>query len=265
MVKNLYIFLHVFLLVSLTSLVQHIHATEYIITNNVPNTPGGKLFDTQIGVNYTRLTMGVIQKFIYKVFEQRPDEARDVPVLNLYISDFKGYAYRSGDNIYISGPALDQFYYPRNMSKFYFSSVMYHEMTHVFQWHGGNFTAPRGLTEGIAHYVMVKSNIYEKEKYPPPGVGKRWDEGYAVTQRFLEYCDSLRKGFTPTLNKKMRYAYSDHYFVELLGKSVDQLWKDYKAKYGNKPEEASHEAFGHFPGIKCNGDRVGLYEYAFNP
>jgi hypothetical protein len=35
------------------------------------------------------------------------------------------------------------------------------------------------------------------------------------------------------LNKKMRGGYNVNFFVELLGKSVDQLWKDYKAKYGN--------------------------------
>jgi len=31
----------------------------------------------------------------------------------------------------------------------------------------------------------------------------------------------------------MRDSYSDNYFVELLGKTVDQLWSDYKAQYGN--------------------------------
>ncbi|GMP38442.1 hypothetical protein CsSME_00009687 [Camellia sinensis var. sinensis] len=32
------------------------------------------------------------------------------------------------------------------------------------------------------------------------------------------------------LNMKMRYAFSLNYFVELLGKPVDQLWSEYKAK-----------------------------------
>jgi hypothetical protein len=35
------------------------------------------------------------------------------------------------------------------------------------------------------------------------------------------------------LNKKMRNGYSDQFFVELLGKTPDQLFTDYKAKYGN--------------------------------
>ncbi|KAL8553381.1 hypothetical protein ACS0TY_001890 [Phlomoides rotata] len=198
--------------------------------------------------------MKVANKFIYKIFEQRtPGEARVVTVLNVYISDFEGYAYKNGDNINISGSALNNFYFPRSNSKFYFTSMLYHEMTHVFQWHG-EFTAPGGLTEGIADYVMVKSGIYEKEKYTKPGTGQKWDEGYGVTGRFLEYCDSLRPGFTAALNKKMRNTYSDNYFQELLGKKLDQLWRDYKAKYGNgniPEEEASDgDAVGFpFPGM----------------
>ncbi|KAK6121542.1 hypothetical protein DH2020_044715 [Rehmannia glutinosa] len=246
--KNLIFFIPCFLL--LASLLHCIHAVQYIVTNKVPNTPGGKLFDREIGVNFTLLTLETVNKFIWKILEQRTAaDIKNVPVVNLYISDFQGYAYKNGDNINVSGPALDMFYYPRNKSKFFFSSLMYHEMTHVFQWHG-NFTAPGGLTEGIADYVMVKSNIYEKEKYTKFGSGSRWDEGYGVTERFLEYCDSLRKGFTAELNKKMRYKYSDHYFVELLGKPVDQLWREYKAKYGKK-QVSTADSFGTmFPGVK---------------
>jgi hypothetical protein len=34
------------------------------------------------------------------------------------------------------------------------------------------------------------------------------------------------------LNNKMRTGYSAQYFVDLLGKTVDELWTHYKAKYG---------------------------------
>ena len=36
------------------------------------------------------------------------------------------------------------------------------------------------------------------------------------------------------LNKKIEgWLYSSQNFVQLLRKTVDHLWKDYKAKYGN--------------------------------
>ncbi|KAL8507271.1 hypothetical protein ACS0TY_017985 [Phlomoides rotata] len=116
----------------------------------------------------------------------------------------------------------------------------------------GNWAAPGGLIEGIADYVIVKSDIYKNDKYTKPVVGKKWDEGYGVTERFLEYCDSLKPGFTAPLNKKMRNTYSDNYFQELLGKYLDQLWGDYKAKYGNITEEEAldGDASGFpFPGM----------------
>ncbi|XP_057779468.1 uncharacterized protein LOC130998049 [Salvia miltiorrhiza] len=227
----------------LSCLLQQTHAVRYVVTNTVPNTPGGQLFDREIGVNFTLSIMPTINDFIYKVFEERsPAERRNVPVLNVYISEFPGYAYKNGDNINISASALYNMYRPRSVSKWMFTSVMYHEMTHVFQWHG-NFGAPGGLTEGTADYVMVKSGYYNQAYYTRPGAGKRWDEGYGVTERFLEYCDSLLQGFTAKLNKKMMYKYSDVYWVELLGKPVDQLWREYKAKYGNQPAEDSIDIF----------------------
>ncbi|XP_047964792.1 uncharacterized protein LOC125209232 [Salvia hispanica] len=221
----------------LSCLVQHIHATQYIVTNTVPNTPGGQLFDTEIGVNFTLSIMPTINEFIYKVFEESsPEDRRDVPVLNVYISEFPGYAYKNGDNINISASAMYNIYQPRSISKWMFTSVMFHEMAHVFQWHG-NFGAPGGLTEGTADYVKVKSGYYNQDSYTKPGAGQKWDEGYGVTERFLEYCDSLLEGFTVKLNKKMRFKYDQVYWVELLGKPVEQLWRDYKAKYGNQPQE----------------------------
>ena len=72
---------------------------------------------------------------------------------------------------------------------------------------------------------------YGPSHWVKPGQGDRWDQGYDVTARFLDYCNSLRNAFVAELNKKLRNGYSANFFVELLGKNVDHLWKDYKAKY----------------------------------
>lgn len=229
-------FLHKFSFLSsllvLATLLHDISATHYIVKNNAKNTPGGARFDREIGVDFTLLIMDLANKFIWKVFkEYNNNDRKNVPVLNLFISDFPGpvIAYTNGDNnINFSALAIQNF--PPSRARFHFTSIMIHEMTHIFQW-SGNRTAPGGLTEGVADYVMVRSLIYDAATYTKPGSGSRWDEGYGVTERFLEYCDSLRKGFTAALNKKMRFVYSDNYFKELLGKPLNQLWIDYKAKY----------------------------------
>ncbi|KNA23313.1 hypothetical protein SOVF_025950 [Spinacia oleracea] len=104
-------------------------------------------------------------------------------------------------------------------------------MTHVWQWNG-NGQANLGLIEGIADFVRLKAG-YLVNGWAQPGDGDKWDAGYSVTARFLDYCESLMSGFVAQLNKKMRDGYSDGFFQDLLGKSVDQLWSDYKAQYGH--------------------------------
>ncbi|CAA3008231.1 Hypothetical predicted protein [Olea europaea subsp. europaea] len=227
------------LLLLMISAPQSLFAVKYIVTNTVPNHPGGQRFNQEIGVPYTLQQMGVINNFIWNLFNQSTDAQRKmVPVLNVYITELDdgAMAETGGDNIYVSAKSAIQSF-PPGKARIGFTSLMYHEMTHIFQW-SGNGTAPGGLTEGIADYVMVKSKI-NFESRPSPGAGEKWDEGYGVTERFLEYCDSLRPGFTVTLNNKMRYVYSNNYFLELLGKPVDQVWKEYKAKYGNVPASDS--------------------------
>ncbi|THF94281.1 hypothetical protein TEA_023432 [Camellia sinensis var. sinensis] len=110
-------------------------------------------------------------------------------------------------------------------------AVGYDNTINVSVW-SRNGQAPGGLTEGIADYTVFKAN-YQAPDYVEPGIGNRWDEGYGVTTRFFGYCDSIRLGFVVMQNKKMRHAFSLNYFVELLGKAVDQLWSEYKAKYNS--------------------------------
>ncbi|EPS57342.1 hypothetical protein M569_17476, partial [Genlisea aurea] len=110
-----------------------------------------------------------------------------------------------------------------------FTGVIFHETTHIWQWNGNGQT-PGGLIEGIADFVRLRAG-YAPGHWVQPGQGNRWDQGYDVTARFLDYCNGLRNGFVAELNAKMRGGYSDSYFVDLLGKLPDQLFRDYKASY----------------------------------
>lgn len=203
-------------------------AVKYAVINNVPNLPGGQRFDQLIGVQWTIKLMGTINKFIWKVFEQNDAASRKtLPVLTVYISNFnESWGYTNINAINVSAPTIAS--WPDQVQA-YFTGLMYHEMTHIFQW-SGEGTAPGGLTEGVAEYVKIKAGYGRGSK---PGEGERWDEGYDVTARFLEYCDSLKPKFTVTLNKMMRKVYKDSYFQDLLGKPLPQLWNEYKAKYSN--------------------------------
>ncbi|KAF8020189.1 hypothetical protein BT93_G0782 [Corymbia citriodora subsp. variegata] len=137
-----------------------------------------------------------------------------------------GVAYTSNNEIHVSATYLAGY---SGDVKGEFTGVLYHEMTHVWQWNGAG-QAPGGLIEGIADFMRLRVG-FAPGHWVQPGQGNKWDQGYDVTARFLDYCNGLRNGFVAELNKKMRTGYSDNYFVDLLGKTVDQLWSEYKAKY----------------------------------
>ncbi|KAK8656340.1 hypothetical protein V6N13_098293 [Hibiscus sabdariffa] len=205
------------------------HAVDYAVNDNSGNTGGGVRFRNEIGEASSLQTMSSATNFIWNIFQQNnPSDRKDVAKVTLFIEDSDGVAFTSNDEIHVNANYLGN--YTGDVRR-EFDGVLYHEMTHVWQWNGNGQT-PGGLIEGVADFVRLKAN-YIPSHWVQPGQGDRWDQGYDVTARFLDYCDGLRNGFVAELNKKMRSGYNAGYFVELLGKTVDQLWTDYKAKYAN--------------------------------
>nr|POE98915.1 basic secretory protease [Quercus suber]POE98916.1 basic secretory protease [Quercus suber] len=207
---------------------QGIYAVEYVVTNTAGNTPGGVRFNNEIGSEYSKQTLISATNFIWSLFQQNnAADRKKVPKVSLFVDDRDGVAFASNNEIHVSARYING--YSGNV-KTEITGVLYHESTHIWQWNGNGQSTPGGLIEGIADYVRLKAG-YAPSHWVKPGQGDRWDQGYDVTARFLDYCNSLRNGFVAELNKKLRNGYSANFFVELLGKNVDQLWKDYKAKY----------------------------------
>ncbi|KAL6957580.1 hypothetical protein U1Q18_041882 [Sarracenia purpurea var. burkii] len=207
-------------------------AVEFDVFHNAGSTPGGIRFDHEIGVPFAKQVMETTTNFVWKLLEEnRPEDRRtDVQVVHMIVDDYTGaaaIAYGGACTINVSAVYLQE--YEGNDVRWSFTSLMYHEMTHIWQWYPAG--TPAGLIEGIADYTTLRAN-YSSPWFAKPGSGERWDEGYGPTARFLEYCDCLRPGFVAALNRKMRYEWSLNYFAELTGKPVDQLWREYKEKYG---------------------------------
>ncbi|KAL8195238.1 hypothetical protein R6Q57_025641 [Mikania cordata] len=200
-------------------------AVEYTVTNTAPSTPGGVKFTNDIGVAYTTQILATASSFIWTTFQQNTeDDRKNVARVSVFIDDMNGVAYTSNDEIHVSANYIQGY---SGDVRNEITGVLYHEMVHVWQWNG-NGQAPGGLVEGIADYVRLKAG-YVPSHWVQPGQGDRWDQGYDVTARFLDYCNGLRDGFVAELNKKMRGGYNNAFFVELLGKTVDELWADYKS------------------------------------
>ncbi|KAM4098632.1 hypothetical protein ACJW30_07G092100 [Castanea mollissima] len=183
-------------------------------------TPGGARFRNQLGAEYTRQTMESATNFIWNIFQQTTESDRkNYQNVNLFVEEKltieNALAVTSGNEIKVLASYIEGI---KGDIKWDFNGVLYHEMAHVWQWNGQSL-APGGLIEGIADYMRLKAN-YAPSHWVKPGEGKTWDQGYMID------------GFVAELNKKMKDGYNDSFFVDLLGKPVDQLWSDYKAKYG---------------------------------
>ncbi|CAM8901505.1 unnamed protein product [Rhodiola kirilowii] len=208
-------------------LMQEACAVTYTVTNKAPTTTGGRRFTNEIGENYARNTLASATNFIWRTFQQNTAaDRKSVATVNLIVETMAGVAYTVNNEIHVSADYIAGY---SGDVKRELTGVLYHEMTHIWQW-TGNGQAPGGLIEGIADFVRLKAG-YAPGHWVKPGQGNKWDQGYDVTARFLDYCNGLRSGFVAELNKKMRTGYNANYFVDLLGKTVDQLWTEYKAKY----------------------------------
>ncbi|XP_047339322.1 uncharacterized protein LOC124942810 [Impatiens glandulifera] len=219
----------IILILSFLSTTKTAYSVDFTVTNKVPNTPGGIRFNREVGIDYSKSTLSTSTNFVWRIFQQNTAaDRKNVASVRLSVETFDGVAFTSNNGIHLSAGYVQG--YSGNV-KNEITGVLYHEMTHVWQWNG-NGQAPGGLIEGIADYVRLKAGFIPSH-WVKPGQGNRWDQGYDVTARFLDYCNGRRNGFVAELNKKMRTGYSKDYFVQLLGKSVDQLWLEYKAQFNN--------------------------------
>lgn len=210
---------------------QGIHALDFVVNNSAEGSDGGTRFDSEIGRANAAKIMDAATQFIWQTFAQQSSaDRKNVQTVTLFVESMSGVAYASNDQIHLSAEYVANY---QGDVKNEITGVLYHEMTHVWQWNGKG-GAPSGLIEGIADYVRLTAG-FAPSHWVKPGSGDKWDHGYDVTAYFLQYCDTVASGFVAQMNWKLRDGWDLVFFNDLTGKSVDELWKDYKAKYANSP------------------------------
>jgi hypothetical protein len=117
------------------------------------------------------------------------------------------------------------------------TGVLTHELVHCFQYNGQE-TCPGGLIEGIADWVRLRCDLS-----PPHWRRKevdRWDQGYQDTAYFLDYLEGhYGRNTVQAINEKLRVQkyVEDKFWMELLGRSVEELWQDYLTVVRGKGQE----------------------------
>lgn len=215
--------------------VQHVSDSRIVVLFQVvDNTPADSRFKKEIGCGHARQVLNEATGFVLRLFNQFAIR-RGYLSVKLTVESFGEcknastpikVAKTTGNHIWLNSDYIEQF---KGDVKSEFDGIMYHETTNVWQWNGQG-KAPKWLLSGIADYVRLKSGRPSKD-WSKWSWFSSWTDGYAVTAYFIEYCSHIHNGFVAELNSMMKTCYSDEYFVKLLGKSVDKLWKDYKGTY----------------------------------
>ncbi|KAE9447166.1 hypothetical protein C3L33_20958, partial [Rhododendron williamsianum] len=162
-----------------------------------------------------------------------PTTRTTTPKLSLFIETLRAgqVAFSSDDKIRVNADYIQGF--SSDVRK-EITRILYHEVVHSWQWNGKG-QAPVDLIKGIADFVRMKAGY--AGNWRQLRSGNKWDESYDITAWFLDYCNGLRNGFVAELNKKMRTGCSDDFFVELLGKTVDQFWRRPRKQRRKEPDE----------------------------
>jgi len=206
---------------------QDSHALHIVVHNSAEGSDGGTRFDKEIGSAKAQQIISRATQFIWQSFNEKSSaDRKNVQTVTLFVESMDGVAYTSSDEIHLSAEYVASY---QGDVKNEITGVLYHEVTHVWQWDGMG-GAPSGLIEGIADYIRLTAG-FAPPHWVKPGSGDKWDHGYEVTAYFLQYCDTVASGFVAKMNSKLRNGWDLGFFHDLTGKSVDKLWNDYKAKY----------------------------------
>ena len=110
-----------------------------------------------------------------------------------------------------------------------FDSVLVHEMVHVAQ-HRQTTNLPMHWIEGTADYVRYKLGYANYNGPECKADCSHYELGYACAGAFLLYIDRhYDTNVARKLNTRLqRQNYCDDFFVEITGKSLDELWKEFQ-------------------------------------
>jgi alpha-mannosidase len=114
--------------------------------------------------------------------------------------------------------------------------VVTHEVMHIVQNYGRS-RVPGWVTEGIADYVRYKYGLYNREAnwtLPELKPEHHYTGSYRITARFFAWLEERRD---PQIVDKLNDAarndkFYDNIWEELTGRSVDQLWEEYRRMPG---------------------------------
>lgn len=137
--------------------------------------------------------------------------------IRLRFKKMDGVAYAAGTEIVVSTDWITRA--PND------HGLIVHELTHIIQSY--RHRVPGWVVEGIADYIRFF--LYEKPAIPRVTESSKYTDSYRVTGAFFNWIVvNHDEKFITKLNAVCREGkYSDGFFKEVTGKTLDELWADY--------------------------------------
>ncbi|MCG8556990.1 MAG: basic secretory family protein [Proteobacteria bacterium] len=195
--------------------------------------PKGQLILNDAGPDPEAYVHGIAHG-VCRILYRNASEVPKVTHLTLIIRDDPGVAWKTGSEratIMLSSRHLDVYRRDGRDVNAEAKGVLYHEMTHVYQYNDADGKGvPGGLIEGVGDYVRAKAGYVALSTRRRGG---RWDGGYNTTGWFLMWMDEQYPESVYRLNLTMDShdgkAWTTSAFVDLTGQTVDELWNAYQA------------------------------------
>ncbi len=165
----------------------------------------------------------------YPKMRARYNPTRPRAITMVFSPDYDGVAYTMGTTIVYSVAYLKS--NPNDVD------CATHELFHVVQGGYSNYGSSAFATafcEGVADYARSVYGMYNSEggwSLPAYSSSQSYTDSYRVTARFLTWVQQrVDSSIIYNLNKTMHAGtYTDDLWVEMTGKTVDQLWSEYAA------------------------------------
>lgn len=165
----------------------------------------------------------ICQEWFPKLCEALPSEGFEPAkeILIVFRKTLSAPAMAGGGVISVSAPHVTN-----NPGDF---GMMVHELTHIVQAYPGQKENVGWLTEGIADYTRFWLYEPQTPQHPINKEKASYRDAYRTTAAFLGYLTAKHdKDIVKKLNAKLRKGEGEAaLFKEFLGKTVDELWKEF--------------------------------------
>lgn len=205
-----------------------------IVFKNYDPTSKGALFEQALP-NVQEEAMAIVRKLCSILYENPNDIRLGPKVIRISIRDMDGVAHASGNStekeVTISSRYLEAVNNSSTPLRREIIGILYHELTHVYQYDDNAYGQIGYLIEGMADAVRFEVGYHDRYAQTAGGT---WQDGYGRTGDFIRWIDEHKHhGFIREMNASLDpfdgTSWNESIFQQLTGENVLSLWNQYQA------------------------------------